>query len=132
MRITYIILLLFLTTNLIAQSQIELNYESCDKYRDADKELNIVYQNILRKHSNDTLFIKNLKETQNNWIKLKESDRELYMPEEAIRYSAAPMCICQFLLDLTEKRTEFLKKWVAGPEKRDGWVCGVGAINSYK
>jgi len=54
------------------------------------------------------------------------------MPEDANWYSAAPMCYCQFKLDLTEKRTEFLEKWVLGPEERDGWICGFGAINNYK
>ena len=133
MRIIFIGFLLFFTSTILkCQTQIELNYEWCDKYKEADKELNIVYQNILNKYQQDTVFIENLKKTQNNWIKLKESDEELYMPKEAIWYSSAPMCICQLLLDITEKRTEFLKKWVAGPEKKDGWICGFGAVNQYK
>jgi uncharacterized protein YecT (DUF1311 family) len=133
MRIIFIgFFLLFTSTILKCQSQIELTFQWCDKYTEADKELNLVYQNIIKKYSKDTLFIKNLKKTQNNWIKLKESDKELWMPEDPNWYSAASMCFCQFKLDLTEKRTEFLKKWVLGPEERDGWICGFGAINNYK
>ena len=132
MRIIYILLLFTIKTNLIAQTQIELNYKWCDKYKEADKDLNILYQKILNEFKTDTLFIKNLKKTQNNWIKLKKSDKKLYMPKDGNWYSAAPMCICQLLLEITEKRIEFLKKWVIGPENRNGWICGFGAINLYQ
>ena len=129
MRIIFITLILLFTTTTIlkSQTQVELNFKWCEKYKESDKELNLVYKNILEKYSLDTLFIQNLRETQNNWIKLKDSDLELYMPtdlEEHMPFgSATMMCRCQFKIDLIKERTKFLKKW-EDPGKRDGWMCG--------
>ena len=123
MRVIFLVFFLLFTTTLKSQTQIELNFKWCDKYKEADKELNLVYQNILNEYSKDTLFIKNLKDTQNNWIKLKESDMELYMPTLDDWGSSRAMCRCQFLIDLTKERTKFLRKWADAGE-RDGWMCG--------
>ncbi len=121
-KIHLIVILLLITTVSKSQSQVELNDKWCDKYNEVDKELNLIYQNVIKIYSNDTLLIKNLIKTQNNWIKLRNSDIELYMPKNEHWGSASSMCRCQFLAELTQKRIEFLKMWEIGHE--EGWMCG--------
>jgi len=123
MKKIYLILILILSTNICkSQTQVELNFKWCDIYNEVDKELNLIYQNIIKIYSKDTLLINNLRKTQNNWIKLKNSDEELYMPKNEHWGSASSMCRCQFLAELTQKRIEFLKMWEIGHE--EGWMCG--------
>jgi hypothetical protein len=47
------------------QSQGEMNEDAAKNYQKADKELNDVYQKILKEYKKDTAFIKNLKNPEN-------------------------------------------------------------------
>jgi len=65
---------LFLTITSFGQTQGEMNSTASISYANADKELNLVYQTILKEYSKDSVFIKNLKIAQNIWIKSRDAD----------------------------------------------------------
>lgn len=50
------------------QTQLEMNQEEQSKYLKADKELNLVYNKVLKEYKSDTAFIKNFKNAQRIWI----------------------------------------------------------------
>ena len=119
--ITLILIFICFVAN--AQTQFELEQKTCNDYGLIDSELNKVYKRIISLHSIDSLFIKNLKYTQNNWIKLRDSDLSLYMLDDYNYGTVYRICKCQFLIELTKQRIEFLKKWSEGYSV-DRWICG--------
>jgi uncharacterized protein YecT (DUF1311 family) len=123
MRLTLLIFSVFLGLNIFGQTQVEINMSSCEKFQEKDKELNLVYSYIIELYSIDTVFIEKLCLTQNNWIKLRDSDLATYMLEEEYYGSFATSCRCSFLTELTEQRIDFLNKWANG-NYEEGWVCG--------
>ena len=114
MRLTLLIFSVFLGLNIFGQTQVEINMSSCEKFQEKDKELNLVYSYIIELYSIDTVFIEKLCLTQNNWIKLRDSDLATYMLEEEYYGSFATSCRCSFLTELTEQRIDFLNKWANG------------------
>ena len=101
-----------------------MNIDSYNQYLKVDKELNVVYQKILKKYSTDTLFLKKLKIAQNLWIKFRDAEAEAKFPAEDKKYeygSIFPICYNSFLEELTRKRILELKKWLNGYD--DGNVC---------
>ena len=58
------------------QSQGEMNGDAAKNYQKADKELNSVYQKILKEYSEDTLFIKNFKNAQRIWVQFRDAENE--------------------------------------------------------
>ena len=123
MRITILIGSVFLALNMFGQTQLEMNMSSCEKFKERDKELNLVYNYIIDLYSIDTVFIEKLRLTQNNWIKLRDSDLAIYMLDEEYYGSVAASCRCSFLTELTEQRIDFLNKWAKG-NYEEGSVCG--------
>jgi uncharacterized protein YecT (DUF1311 family) len=108
-----------MTLSLIGQTQTEMNVYSCDSFKSADRELNLVYQKILKDYKQDTAFIKNLKSAQSLWIKLRDADlKAIYTPGEFYG-SVKPMCACTILTEFTKERTKFLKTWTDGIEEGD-------------
>jgi len=94
---------------------MEMNQTENDKYTKADEELNRVYQQILIDYKNDSTFIEKLKISQRLWIKFRDSELEMKFPEPNKRLyygSMYPMCAAGYLTELTEQRTERLKKWL--------------------
>ena len=59
-----------------AQTQTEMNIESYNQYLKVDKELNVVYNQILKKYSSDKVFLKKLKISQNLWVKFRDAEAE--------------------------------------------------------
>ncbi len=59
----FLFLILFCSTLIFCsgQSQGEMNDAAVKNYQKADKELNSVYQQILKRYSEDKVFISNLK-----------------------------------------------------------------------
>ena len=119
--ITLILILICFISN--AQTQFDLEQKTCNDYGLIDSELNKVYKRIISLHSVDSVFIKKLKYNQNNWIKLRDSDLSLYMLDDYNYGTVYRICKCQFLIELTKQRIEFLKKWSEGYSV-DGWICG--------
>jgi uncharacterized protein YecT (DUF1311 family) len=122
-----IILILFLNLNTFfcfSQTQLEMNDEENNKFKLADKELNATYQKILKEYKTDFEFLKNLKVSQNIWIKFRDAEMKTKYPDrkEAGYYgSVQPMCWSIHLIQLTKERTKNLKIWLTGIPEGD--VC---------
>lgn len=122
--------LLFLLFNLNAfsQTQLEINEEAFNNYKKADKELNAVYQKILKVYKSDAEFLKNLKASQKIWITFRDAEMLAKFPKREPGYygSIQPTCWSNYLKELTEERTKRLKIWLTGIE--EGSMCS-GSVN---
>jgi len=118
-KLLHLILFLSLSNSLFGQSQTEMNQVACDSANKADKELNQVFQKILKDYKEDTVFIKNIKAAQLQWIKLRDADlKAIYTPGEFYG-SVEPMCRCFILESKTKERIKFLKTWTEGTVEGD-------------
>ena len=119
-----LVIILCISTNFsFAQTQFEMNKEAGGNYLKADKELNLIYNKILREYKSDTEFIKNLKASQIIWIKFRDSEMKVKFPEREVGYygSIQPVCRYSYLEKLTKIRINDLKVWLTGIEEGD--VC---------
>jgi uncharacterized protein YecT (DUF1311 family) len=107
----------------LSQSQPELNTAAYKDFLKADKELNSVYNKILKEYKADTVFTKNLKQAQKLWLKLRAAEMEVKYPDATHRPygSVLPMCWSMYLTELTKERTTHLRIWIEGIEEGD--VC---------
>ena len=105
------------------QTQGEMNGESSSGLKNAEKELKTVYERILVEYKQDTEFIKNLKESQDLWTKLRDAELKTKFPDREPGYygSVQPMCISDYLTELTNDRIKRLQTWLTGTE--EGGVC---------
>jgi len=107
-----------------AQSQLELTEQSCNTLAESDKELNSVYQQVLKKHQSDPVFTRKFRAAQVAWIKFRDAETEAIFPMEqnnANYGSVFPMCLCSELDELTRARVQRLKEWLYSEE---GNACG--------
>ncbi|QJD98439.1 DUF1311 domain-containing protein [Mucilaginibacter robiniae] len=105
-----------------AQSQGTMNMEAGNGFVKADRELNIVYQKILKSYATQPLFIKKFKAAQRLWIQLRDAELEARYPDTGINNgSAEPMCKSIYLEKLTRERIKFLRVWLTGIPEGD--VC---------
>ncbi|TDE00065.1 lysozyme inhibitor LprI family protein [Flavobacterium sandaracinum] len=122
MRILLVIFL-FAYNLSFSQTQSEMNQKAYKDYEKADKELNTVYQQILKDYKRDSKFILKLKEVQKAWIKFRDAEMNALFPEEnkQLEYgSMFPLCWSIELTKLTKERTKKLKVWLNGIEEGDG------------
>jgi len=120
----FITVLYCLTTSLIwGQTQLEMNEKANKDYQKADKNLNIIYQNILKEYNKDTTFIRNFKNAQRLWIQFRDAEMKAKYPDRESGYygSVQPMCWSMYLTDLTNERLTKLKIWLTGIKEGD--VC---------
>ena len=106
------------------QTNIKIEENANQSYKNSDAELNEVYREILNEYSNDTIFIKALRISQRNWIKFRDSELKMKYPDRgsADWYgSIHTLCVSNYLAELTQIRTERLKIWLTGIEEGD--VC---------
>ncbi len=108
-------------------SQIDLNHIEEEDFRQADAELNLVYQQILNDYKSDTIFIQNLKKAQRIWISFRDAELKMKYPDREPYYygSLHSMCISSYLTKLTRERIKTLKVWIEGIEEGD--VC-IGSV----
>ncbi|MFD1258354.1 lysozyme inhibitor LprI family protein [Mucilaginibacter terrae] len=111
----------------LAQSQTAMNMEAGSSYQKADKELNIVYQKILKEYAAQPLFIKKLKVAQRLWIQLRDAELAAKYPSNGSYGSVEPMCESLYLETLTRERIKFLRVWLTGIPEGD--VCS-GSVKS--
>ena len=74
MKNILIIFLLALPMMAFSQSQMEMNATAAANYRKADKDLNVVYQSVMKKHAKDAVFLKSMKAAQKAWIVFRNAD----------------------------------------------------------
>ncbi|TDE11261.1 lysozyme inhibitor LprI family protein [Dyadobacter psychrotolerans] len=94
-----------------------------NSYTKAEKEINTIYQKILREYSSDKAFIKNLKATQRIWIQFRDAEVKARYPNQTSGYygSVYPECVSNLKTQLTNERIKTLKVWLVGIEEGD--VC---------
>jgi uncharacterized protein YecT (DUF1311 family) len=112
---------LTISNQTFGQTQLEMNQEEQSKYLKADKELNLVYNKILKDYKSDTEFIKNFKNAQRIWIQFRDAEMKSKYPdrEEGYYGSIHSMCWSIYFTELTEERTKKLKMWLTGIEEGD-------------
>jgi uncharacterized protein YecT (DUF1311 family) len=111
-------------SGLHAQTQADLNQQSCGELRKADASLNATYSKILKEYGNDAQFISKLKAAQRAWLAFRDAELEARFPKtdkQAEYGSVYPMGRCTQLQELTEQRTKELRTWLDGIPEGD--VC---------
>jgi uncharacterized protein YecT (DUF1311 family) len=105
------------------QTQAEMNGEARKNFLKTEKELNTVYNKILKEYKTDTAFIKNLKTAQKLWLKLRHAEMDVKYPDSQTRLygSVLPMCWSIYMEELTNDRIKQLRVWLSGIE--EGNVC---------
>ena len=99
-----------------------MNDKEAENYKKADKELNTIYNKILKDYKTDTKFILKIKEAQKAWIKFRDAEMNALFPVEDknLEYgSVFPMCWSMSLTELTKERTKKLKIWANGIKEGD-------------
>ncbi|MBM4174456.1 MAG: DUF1311 domain-containing protein [Ignavibacteria bacterium] len=100
-----------MTVTLHAQTQLEINADAYDAYMKADKELNLVYKQVMSALNEQEKA--SLKSAQKKWISRKESTCK----KEANEYeggSMAPMILNNCLEEKTIQRTKELRAMLRG------------------
>ncbi len=105
------------------QTQSQMNQKAAKDFEKSDKELNSVFQQIIKEYSSDTVFIKNLRKAQKLWVQLRDAELEAKFPDEPDKFygSVAPMCWSMYKTDLTKERIKKLRVWLIGIKEGD--VC---------
>jgi uncharacterized protein YecT (DUF1311 family) len=103
------------------QSQAELNLKANEEYKKVDKEMNSVYQQILKEYASQPVFITKFKTAQRLWVQLRDAELAVKFPGPDYYGSVEPMCQAIYLNSLTTERIKFLKTWLNGIAEGD--VC---------
>lgn len=125
-----LITLLFVAGSLtgMAQTQSEMNKQAGQEYKEADKKLNTIYQEILKKYAANKTFITNFREAQRLWVQLRDAQLKAMYPESAKNYgSMFPMCKANYLTELTNQRTEAIRVWLNGLPPGETCSGSIGA-----
>lgn len=122
-KIVFAFVSLFATPSFAADSircnangtQIELNACARDEFDKADKELNQVYQQLIKKEAKDALFISKLRNAQKAWIGFRDAELEARFAcaEKAPNHcwgSMYPMSYFYRKAELTRDRTRQLQQ----------------------
>ena len=115
------------TTCANAQTQLEINQAAGAAHAQADKQLNEVYQRILKEYAADPVFIANLREAQRAWVKFRDAEMKAKYPDREAGYygSVHPTCWASYLAELTSQRTKDLRVWLTGIEEGDACIGSV-------
>lgn len=118
-----IFVIFFLSIYGFSQSQMEMNETANSSFEKSDKELNVVYQKILKEYKTDVLFLKSLKTSQVLWIKFRDAEMLTRFPDpNDLNYgSIYPLCYSQYKEGLTLERIKNLKVWLVG--FKEGEMC---------
>ena len=121
------IICVFTLSSSFGQSQLDINQNEYNSYEKAEREINVVYQKIIKEYRADTEFIKNLKTAQRLWIQFRDADLKARYPTRTQGYygSVQPMCVSIYLTQLTNDRIKTLMVWLTGIKEGD--VCS-GAV----
>ncbi|KAF2335101.1 lysozyme inhibitor LprI family protein [Flavobacterium daemonense] len=95
------------STNLLAQTQLEMNQIAIDNLKKADNKLNQVYQNLMKKldEKEKNLLIA----AQKNWIKFRDSKCD-FEKQQYDGGSIQPSIYYTCLAECTEDRIKDLKR----------------------
>ncbi|MCW3462443.1 lysozyme inhibitor LprI family protein [Chitinophaga nivalis] len=130
MKSLLVLLMLIIAGTGVAFSQTQgaMNKEAAQSYKEADKKLNDVYQQILKDYAANKTFINNLKEAQRLWIQLRDAQVKAMFPAATKSYgSMFPVCKANYLSELTQQRTETLLVWLNGLPQGETCTGSIGA-----
>ncbi|MCW5200015.1 DUF1311 domain-containing protein [Desulfobulbus sp. F1] len=106
-----------------ARTQGDLNDCAGMEFKEVDKKLNALYQEILTEYADDQKFIEKLKTAQRAWLLFRDAEMEALYPcqkENHCYYgSMFPMCYSLRLASLTVDRIEQLEKWTETEESEN-------------
>lgn len=80
MKVALLASFLLLTGPVQAQTQMQMNEAACQKWQQADKKLNVLYQQVLKLYASDATFIKAFKASQVVWLKFRDAQEEALFP----------------------------------------------------
>ncbi len=130
-QIKLLVLLVLLVQSLITMAQIQDKLSSQDEetkaamkeFKIVDAELKTVFNKILEMYKSDTEFVKNLKESQDIWMKFRAAELKTKFPERAPGAYGSPytMCVNDYLTEMTNERITKLNTWIKGTYEGD--VC---------
>jgi uncharacterized protein YecT (DUF1311 family) len=98
-----------------------MNFQASNSYTKVDKELGVVYQQILKKYSKNTKFINSLRISQRLWIQFRDAEVKKMYPADDARMaygSMYPLLHFSLLEELTKTRIKDLKVWI-NPKEQD-------------
>lgn len=90
------------------KDQTTMNIDSYEEFQKVDKELNIVYQKVV-KATDDAKQLSKLKAAQNNWIKFRDSDCN-FVASVYEGGSMQPLVANKCMIDRTKSRIKELKE----------------------
>ena len=113
-----LIIILFSATLAHGQNESKTEKQAIAEYNQSEKELNRIFNLILKTYAKDTVFIKKLKESQRLWALSRDADIELVFPyhkADPNEYgSMLNACKAWELKDITDERIDYLNQWVEG------------------
>jgi uncharacterized protein YecT (DUF1311 family) len=117
-----LILVILAPVRLQAQTQKDMNEDSCTTLKRSDAKLNQVYREVLKQHEKDLQFQEKFKAAQRAWLSFREAEMKAIFPSSDQRDygSVRPLCECDALNALTQARIKQLQEWLDAPE---GDVC---------
>lgn len=89
-------------------------------YRNADKELNRVYQALLQKIQGDLAATESLKNSERAWLIFRDAQMKALHPNFDKEGSASPMCASSEAAELTLQRVKMLQQML---DTKEGDVC---------
>ncbi|MCC8410302.1 DUF1311 domain-containing protein [Mucilaginibacter sp. UR6-1] len=119
--LAFAVMLFAISFNSYGQTQANMNADAYSTWKNADKELNVVYKQILKKYVGQTTFLNNLKKAQRLWIQLRDAELAVKYPDGKDFGSVGPMCKSSYLEKLTRDRTKLLRAWLT--KAPEGDVC---------
>jgi uncharacterized protein YecT (DUF1311 family) len=95
-------------------SQLEMTACAVDDLKQADSELNEVYQTLLIKQADNKVFIQKLRGAQRAWVAFRDAELEaMYACESENQNSCwgsmLPLCRSSYMAKLTRDRTDRLR-----------------------
>lgn len=123
LKILGLFILLGPSSLVFGQTQAQLTDDATERFKKAEVELNSVYTKILTTYADDKEFIKNLKESQDLWVKFRATELKVKYPDREPGYygSVHQMCMKDYLTELTNERINRLRMWLAWAVEGD--VC---------
>jgi uncharacterized protein YecT (DUF1311 family) len=114
-----------------AKPYIDQSRNSCSDYLKSKKGLEDMVKNIQEEYAKYPLFLKKFQKAQDEWASYKDAQLEMLFPEaDKAEYGAFyPTCRCNWLVEFTNQRVDFLVQFVSNTY--DVESCG-GAVNSKK
>lgn len=107
-------------------TQKDINRQVCGKMKKADKDVDDLFNNLVKTYNYDPVFVKYLKETQKAWIEYRNARMQaIYPPEYHDSYgSVITSCQCNAQAKLDEERLADLDQWAGSKGNYAGSCAG--------